>query len=338
MLLVGLLSCVALLPASADDCNPTSLTCTSFPGPVGIGTTQPTQTLEVFDGYLALTQPAGGADSAGFFIHQRKAPQGLGSWGIVTRSATGDLGFYNLTMQTDVLNLKRGGTANVNGRLGVGTLAAPQATLQLEALSGPLGILLNRAGAPFSIGLAAPGSAFYVNRGVTPGQSPDLSLAGGRVGIGTDPGAATLTVNGTIGIPGQALINAAGQWVGDPAGLKGPKGLIGDKGDTGPTGVTGAQGQQGVKGQTGPQGVTGPPGPTATTTARCNSNVSSSSATCESQALCPAGYTVMTGTRSGSVGACTVMGEQTDCSASGCDSNICQPVRYALCCVCRLLM
>lgn len=55
-----------------------------------------------------------------------------------------------------------------------------------------------------------------------------------------------LFVNGT------AVVNAEGQWIGDPVGLVGP---------TGPQGATGPQGDAGSRGATGPEGPRGPTGP-----------------------------------------------------------------------------
>ncbi len=76
----------------------------------------------------------------------------------------------------------------------------------------------------------------------------------------------------TIAIPGIGeIINASGQWVGDPTGLIGPQGptgpagatgAIGPQGPTGPIGATGDIGPQGPTGPTGATGAIGPQGPT----------------------------------------------------------------------------
>ena len=67
-----------------------------------------------------------------------------------------------------------------------------------------------------------------------------------------------------------AVIDSAGQWVGDPTGLvgpPGPTGPAGPQGEPGPAGIQGPPGEQGVQGDIGPigptapQGVEGPPGP-----------------------------------------------------------------------------
>ncbi len=65
----------------------------------------------------------------------------------------------------------------------------------------------------------------------------------------------------SVSITGYAkgmVINADGQWVGDPTGLTGPQG---DTGPMGPQGDTGPMGPQGDTGPMGPQGDTGPMGP-----------------------------------------------------------------------------
>ena len=62
---------------------------------------------------------------------------------------------------------------------------------------------------------------------------------------------------GYVRINGSDVINAKGEWVGDPTGLTGPKGDTGDTGARGATGTTGAQGPAGAKGNTGSQGPAG---------------------------------------------------------------------------------
>ena len=90
----------------------------------------------------------------------------------------------------------------------------------------------------------------------------------------------------TVSIGNQEVINANGQWVGDPTGLvgatgpagavgptgpqgpAGPQGVAGAAGAVGPTGPTGPQGPTGAVGPTGPQGATGPQGPQGATGAQ----------------------------------------------------------------------
>jgi hypothetical protein len=62
---------------------------------------------------------------------------------------------------------------------------------------------------------------------------------------------------GSVKIDGNDVINAKGDWVGNPTGLTGPKGDTGDTGARGATGTTGAQGPAGAKGNTGSQGPAG---------------------------------------------------------------------------------
>jgi hypothetical protein len=109
---------------------------------------------------------------------------------------------------------------------------------------------------------------------------------------------ATLTaamIQGTLGpdpfdsragymVGGQAIVNAAGEWVGKPTGLVGPQGPPGPTGPKGATGATGPQGPpgpQGATGATGPQGPVGPmgpEGPTVDTVAACGPSAPSCAA------------------------------------------------------------
>lgn len=88
----------------------------------------------------------------------------------------------------------------------------------------------------------------------------------GLVGVGTPTPAVTLDIAGPLAIYGSPVVDAAGQWVGDPTGLQGPQGeqgIPGPKGDQGPQGIQGPQGDQGEQGPAGPpgqQGEQGPPG------------------------------------------------------------------------------
>jgi len=92
--------------------------------------------------------------------------------------------------------------------------------------------------------------------------------ANGNLGVGTATPAAKFDVNGNIAVAGSPVIDANGNWVGNPTGLTGPQGA---KGDTGATGATGPQGTQGLPGATGaigpigPQGVKGDTGATGAT-------------------------------------------------------------------------
>jgi hypothetical protein len=64
----------------------------------------------------------------------------------------------------------------------------------------------------------------------------------------------------TVSIGNTTVIDAQGQWIGDPTGLVGPTGAAGPMGAVGPIGPTGAQGIQGLAGPTGAQGPAGPMG------------------------------------------------------------------------------
>ena len=68
----------------------------------------------------------------------------------------------------------------------------------------------------------------------------------------------------TVSIGETEVINAQGQWVGDPTGLRGSQGVDGAQGPQGPEGPQGPQGTPGIEGPQGlqgPQGLEGPQGP-----------------------------------------------------------------------------
>ena len=95
-------------------------------------------------------------------------------------------------------------------------------------------------------------------------QGPDVSTSvgdvthvGGNVGLGTSTPAAQLDVAGDVAINGAVVINAGGEWIGNPAGLQGP---VGPTGPAGPAGADGADGAQGPTGLTGPAGAAGADG------------------------------------------------------------------------------
>ena len=71
---------------------------------------------------------------------------------------------------------------------------------------------------------------------------------GGWVGLGTTSPSARLDVAGALAVSGATVIDASGQWVGDPSGLEGP---------VGPTGPVGPPGAEGPVGPVGPTGATG---------------------------------------------------------------------------------
>jgi hypothetical protein len=65
----------------------------------------------------------------------------------------------------------------------------------------------------------------------------------------------------SLAVGGTEVIDAQGQWVGDPTGLVGPTGAMGPPGPAGPAGANGAQGIAGPTGPAGPTGAEGPAGP-----------------------------------------------------------------------------
>src|SRR5207253_7459508 len=82
--------------------------------------------------------------------------------------------------------------------------------------------------------------------------------ANGSLGIGTSTPSAKLDVNGSIAVAGSPVIDANGNWVGNPTGLAGATG------PTGPTGTAGINGTNGATGATGPTGLSGSPGTNGT--------------------------------------------------------------------------
>jgi len=92
--------------------------------------------------------------------------------------------------------------------------------------------------------------------------------------IGTTGTHTTTHLAGAVQVNGNPVINTAGEWVGDTAGLQGPAGadgaaglagVAGPTGDQGPIGLTGADGAPGLAGAdgtNGAQGIQGAAGPT----------------------------------------------------------------------------
>lgn len=73
---------------------------------------------------------------------------------------------------------------------------------------------------------------------------------------------------GYVRINGADVIDAKGDWVGNPTGLTGPKGDTGSQGIQGIQGATGSQGPAGAKGNTGSQGPAGSNGTNGTNGAK----------------------------------------------------------------------
>ncbi len=64
----------------------------------------------------------------------------------------------------------------------------------------------------------------------------------------------------SLRVGGRLVIDADGQWVGDPTGLRGPRGPVGPAGAQGPPGPQGEQGPEGPRGPRGPAGASGADG------------------------------------------------------------------------------
>jgi hypothetical protein len=109
------------------------------------------------------------------------------------------------------------------------------------------------------------GSVLYL--GVTVGADPEMSP---RAPVESVPYAVRSTVAddvpgdihpSSVSIGNTLVIDASGNWVGDPSGLVGPTGPAGPAGPAGATGPAGPAGATGAIGPTGPQGLQGVPGP-----------------------------------------------------------------------------
>ncbi|MEE2756575.1 MAG: fibrinogen-like YCDxxxxGGGW domain-containing protein [Myxococcota bacterium] len=112
-------------------------------------------------------------------------------------------------------------------------------------------------------GLFERDALFY---GVAIGDQPELRplveiskvpaafIADNAINVTGDITPSSVAING-VGV----VIDAQGNWVGNPAGLRGPSGRDGEQGVAGPPGPQGPQGPQGPAGQVGAEGQQGSP-------------------------------------------------------------------------------
>jgi hypothetical protein len=333
--LTGLVLLVAATPDPASAQCTDAATCGTFLTKVGIGrtNTHPSANLEVFDSFLLMSRPPTSTVPAGLGILQEAAGPG-GAWNMTIRT-DGGMYFFN-AVRGDMFSLSSAtGNAAVYGNLGIGT-AYPGQNVEIVKDDGDSALRFHDPGSYwYTMGLKpSAGYLFSINRGGVLNQFSDFTISPtGNVGIGTSSAPHTLTVNGSIGVQSRAVIDSAGHWVGDPTGLVGPQGPPGPPGPTGPPGppgLSGGQGPPGPQGQTGPTGPVGPqgpPGPAASTFATCTGNATATQ-TCACANV--VGRVGPTG------GDCRVTADVQGCSANGCAfPSMCNPVRYALCCVCR---
>jgi hypothetical protein len=234
-----------------------------------------------------------------------QGPQGLtGSTGatgpqgeVGPQGAKGDKGDTGATGATGAAPFSLNGTSAYynNGNVGIG-IASPTHSLsigsayfqQIDPITGDTNKFVTLAtykssneqwglGQNFGLQIIAEGTTggtngniqFLTGNGVFQSAATERMRIDnvGKVGIGTTTPAAKLDVNGNVAIAGSVVIDANGNWVGNPTGLTGPQGAKGDTGGTGaigPQGLkgdTGAVGPAGPKGDTGAQGDIGPTGP-----------------------------------------------------------------------------
>jgi len=292
-----LLSTVLVTSARAQaPCTNGDPLCVTYPGPVGIGTSTPSQKLEVFDGNIELSRPVGSTLSTILWLNQDNVPNNGGAWAIASRNAA-NFGIFNIQRAQDVM------TFLPNGNVGIGTVA-PGQVLDLLREDSDVAIRFHDPGdVVYTLGTQrSAGGVFFLNRGPSAGSFADFTVnpATGHVGIGTASAPDTLTVAGPINVNGFRVIDGAGRWVGSPTGLQGPAGPVG------------------------PQG---PAGPAVHTSALCVNNVPTTS-NCGTR--CPHGIAAQT------LGnPCTVTSETGMCSAANTlpPGSFGPPV-LGLCCVC----
>ena len=185
-------------------------------------------------GRLRLNQPTGSNRAANFWIAQNTVGAN-GTWLLSSSATAPSLGFFNLGLNADVLNLMP------NGSVGIGT-NAPTERLTVTGNVSSTGTVISSTG--FRVG------ALQVVDGG--GQ-----WVGDPTGLVGPPGP-----KGDMGDQGpQGLVGPKGD-----RGDQGPQGLVGPKGDRGDQGP---QGLVGPKGDKGDQGMQGPPGPTIHSVAVC---------------------------------------------------------------------
>jgi hypothetical protein len=131
----------------------------------------------------------------------------------------------------------------------------------VDVLNGLLSVELG-AVAPLGAALFTQHDALWlgVALGTDSEMVPRLSVASVPFALRAESArSVTGPVDATdVAVDGQLVIDASGQWVGDPTGLVGP---AGPAGPTGAQGVTGPQGDAGPAGPAGPTGPNGPIGP-----------------------------------------------------------------------------
>lgn len=171
-------------------------------------------------GVQGITRSDQGVGVLGVANNKTAGSGGIGLWGI-TNSEAG----YGVAGRA---NNTTGNTVGISGRV-----VSP---------NGTAGRFVNDAA----------GDLIHGYSGVNPDGSPANLVF--RVGGLGDIFAHSLTIGST------QVIDANGNWVGNPTGLVGPMGPQGPQGPQGATGAQGPQGPQGVAGPTGPQGPIGPAG------------------------------------------------------------------------------
>jgi hypothetical protein len=119
----GTVNYITMAPGAADNITLSSYTKIVgqliVDGNVGIGTTGPSQKLEVYQGNIAITRPSGDTSSAVLYFNQNNAPSG-GNYAIAARN-TGEFAIRDIDANTDRVVI------STMGNVGIGT-TAPDAT------------------------------------------------------------------------------------------------------------------------------------------------------------------------------------------------------------------
>ena len=213
-------------------------------GNVGIGTTDPHAALTV-----GSDQQAGPSSESGTFAVNDTGTVISGTW---EGDAIADDFIESVSGSkiTGVVPLEKGGT---------GAATAEQARANLGITDTGSQTVSGGPGGDIDDGtITTDDISAIAGTKILPDFGSQDIVTTGNVGINTAAPASDLDVHGTISVGGSAVIDASGQWVGDPTGLTGPQG---PQGETGAAGATGATGSQGPEGAQGPQGETGPTGP-----------------------------------------------------------------------------
>jgi len=221
---------------------------------VGIGTTAPTQKLDIVGNATASGNiTMGGQAQLGNFS---VAPTAVGEGAFYYNSTTKKVYYWNGTAWSESLgSTGPTGATGVTGPTGATGVTGPTGATGVTGPTGATGV----TGPTGATGVTGPTGA----TGVTgPTGATGVTGPTGATGVTGPTGATGVTgPTGATGVTGPT--GATG--VTGPTGATGVTGPTGATGVTGPTGATGVTGPTGATGVTGPTGATGVTGPTGAT-------------------------------------------------------------------------